>query len=397
MMYFTSNSYKHLQNRRTAFYAILLSIFAFFVHSPLVFAASVTVENIMVDVTADNAVEAREKAFEAAQIKGYKMLAEKFLSSEEFENFKTPDIDTVSAYVKDFEVTKEKLSATRYAGTYKIRYNNKAFAKSKAKQEDMNQKVLRQRGDILVLPFFADGGHTSIWRTNPFMQAWINARDANIAAPAIVPKGDTQDISAVRDNQGLKYDVTSLENLKKRYRAGQAAILVATPELLPDGTQNISVEIYQAKSYGPDLSDRITVRSALHEPREQLYSRVVNEVNKTFSAPKWKSQRTVAQNTRPQDQALTGPVQVLVAQVDFSTMRQWVETKKSLERTRGVRNVNVKSLSPRSATLALNYQGSIDNLRAGLQRNGVGLNDPLTQYGQVTVGNSAIYQLSPRP
>lgn len=392
MMRFTSSSYKHLQNQRTAFYAIFLGFFIFLLNLPPVLAASITVENILVDVSAANAVEAREKAFEEAQIKGYKMLAEKFLSAEELENFETPDINTVSMYVKDFEVTKEKISATRYAGTYKIRYSDKAFAKNRAKSNNDDSPL--QQGDVLVLPFFEDSGSAIIWRPNPFMQAWVTARKNNMAAPSIVPAGDAQDMSAIKDNQALRYNPTSIENLKQRYRARQAVILIATPELLPDGNQNVVVGIYQAKSYGPEFMRRIAVRSFVGEKREQLYNRVVSEINKVLSS---NGQRNpvATQNVAPIEQPLTGPVHTLVAQVNFSTMRQWVDAKRSLERTRGVASINVKSLSPRSATLVIDYQGSVENLRGALGQNGLGLNDPLTQQGQMMNGG-AVYRLSPR-
>ncbi len=395
MMRFTSNSYKHLQNGRTAFYATLLGFFILLMNLSPVFAGSITVENIVVDVSAANAVQAREKAFEEAQIKGYKILAEKFLSAEELEHFETPDIDTVSIFVKDFEVTKEKLSATRYAGTYKIRYSDKAFSQKNADSAANNLTPSSQQGNVLVLPFFEDAGYSTIWRPNPFMQAWVSARNSNSAAPSIVPLGDTQDISAIRDNQALRYNPANVENLKKRYSAEQAAILMATPEFLSDGTQKISVGIYQAKSYGPELLRQISVRSYPGEIREQLYSRVVNEVNKVFLS-NGKNQPVAAQKPLPEEQPLTGPVKVMVAQVNFSTMRQWVDTKRSIERTRGIRSINVKSLSPRSATLMIDYQGGIESLRGGLQQNGIGLNNPSAQHGQIMNDSGTVYQLSPR-
>ena len=390
MMHLTNKSYKHLQNHRTAFYAIILTLLLNM--SPAMAASSYTVENIKVDVSAGNAVEAREKAFEEAQIKGYKMLAEKFLSAEELENLKTPDINTVSAYVKDFEVSKEQLSATRYAGTYKIRYSAKAFAKkgkSTSNKSSRKPKAQTQRAEILVLPFFEDSGYPMLWKTNPFMQAWVRARDNNKVAPSIVPIGDAQDMSAINDSQALRYNPTNLENLKQRYRASQAAILMATPELTPDGTQNVAVGIYHAKPYGPELSRQISVRSHVGEPKDQFYNRIVREVNKIFASSWVRKTAVPQQRAQAAKPVLTGPVQTMVAQVGFTTMRGWVDTKNSIERSYGVSGVNVKSLSPRSATIIVNYQGSVDNLRASLQQNGVDLNDPLTQAGQ-----GGVYKIS---
>ena len=408
-MRYIIKSYNRLQNRRTAFYAvmphILLIIFVFTLNVQPVLAGAYTVEDIEVDVSADNAVEAREKAFEEAQIKGYKMLAERFLSAEELEGFEAPDISIVSSYVKDFEVTKEKLSATRYAGIYKIRYSSRAFANRQVKAgqanggEYENTTVSAQyiKPHILIMPFFEDAGYPVLWHSNPFMNAWARARANNEAAPAIVPKGDMQDISIIKDNEALSYDPQKLLILMKRYHARQAAILVAMPELMPDGTQNVTVSIYQAKSYGPELSRQISVRSHLGESREQFYNRVIAEVNKVFTTS-WQRKTAVHNqeaNIEMEEAPLTGPVKSMLAQVNFSSMRQWVDTKRQLEHARGVKGVSVKSLSPRYATLVINYQGGVDNLRHALQKNGVNLSDPLTSQGGVQPA-SAIYQISPR-
>lgn len=397
-------SYKHfysyLQNTHIIICAILLCIF---INIPSSWADSYTVEDIKVDVSASNAVQAREKAFEEAQIKGYKMLAERFLSNEELENFTTPDINTVAIFVKDFEVTNEKLSATRYAGTYKIRYSPKAFANRKTNTADSTNdaaqaKAPPKKGTILIIPFFEEAGYPALWRTNPFMQAWLNARDNNNAAPAIVPLGDAQDIAAIRDSEGLRYDPQKLLILKNRYRAPQAAILVATPELMPDGTQNIAVAIYQAKSYGPELSRQISVKGQVGEGRDQLYGRVIAEINKVFNQT-WKRPTAVAGNNQTQQPEqrppLTGPINSLVAQVSFNSMRSWVEAKRAMERSYGIRSVNVKSLSPVNATVMIDYQGSIESLRQNLAQNGIGMNDPLTQGAQFG-GSATVYQLTTR-
>lgn len=396
-MRFITKSYKGLRNRRTAFYALIAGIFIFMANFSPVFAATYTVEDIEVDVTAANAVEAREKAFEEAQVKGYKMLAENFLSAEELEKFETPEISTVSAYVKDFEVTREKISATRYAGVYKIRYNTPPFItpKKKTPSDSVSEADPVQTGEILVLPFLEEIGHPVLWRSNPFFEAWIRARRNNQASPAIVPMGDARDASYIRDDESLRYNSNNLRALKQRYRASHAAILSAVPELMPDGTKNLSVAIYRARDYGPELLQQISIRSHRGETTEQFYNRVVGAVNNVFRE-NWQLNNIVVEDRQKTPPALTGPIQTMVAQMSFTTMRQWVDTKKTLEQTYGVRGVSVKSLSPNRATLTITYQGGVDRLRQALEQNGVGLNDPLTQSGKVIMGQGAIYQIMPR-
>lgn len=387
MICFSFQSYKPSKALRTVFCMMFLTLFVCVLTSPSM-AASVTIDDIDVDVSASNAVEAREKAFEEAQVKGYAKLAAKMLTEEELQTFEVPDINTVSRYVKDFEVSNEKLSATRYAGTYKIRYDASGFNQAQNQgAAALQASISAAKGSILILPFFEDAGYPMLWRTNPFMQAWLRARDSGVAAPSIVPRGDMDDISAIKDEQALQYNPNNLLMLKRRYQAPHAAILLATPELMPDGRQNLAIAIYQAKSYGPELAQQISVRSKPEESTRAFYDRAVQQVNNVFKQ-KWKRKTAVAQQQAAQGNghpALSGPVNTLIAQVGFNNMRQWVGTKKSIESAHGVRGLSVKSLSSRGATLAINYQGDVGNLRESLRVNGVGMND----------GNGSIYQLSP--
>lgn len=346
---------------------------------------SYTVENIDVDVTADNAVEARTKAFEEAQLKGYKMLAERFLTPEEMENFIVPDINKVASYVKDFEVTNEQLSAVRYKGSYKIRYSPQTFAQNISLEGNVEKtSAASSRGELLVIPFYEVGGQYTLWNNNPFMSAWIRARSNQGAGQAIIPIGDLNDISSVRDEQGLNYDPAKLNAMRLRYRAKGALVAIATPQIAADGKKNLMVSLYRSKSFGPELAHQISVREIPGEAEDQTYNRAVSEVIKTLRRPTLHPAATAAVTQAP----LSGPVMATVAQLNFSSAKEWVETKRALERARGVQSVMVKSLSPRSATILINHQGDIQTLKQSLTIVGVGLNDSVPQ-------NGMIYQIYP--
>ena len=385
---------------RTVFctaFAVFVSILL--LTSPLPAVAqgiSYVVEDIEVDVTADNAVAAREQAFEEAQVKGYKILAERFLSAGEMENFEAPDINTVSVLVQDYEVTNEKLSAVRYKGTYKIRYSDKAFS-GRASNYQRNASAV-QRPKILILPFYDIGGRSVLWQANPFMEAWGRARSKNILGRAIVPIGDIEDISQIRDEQASDYDPSRLNSMRLRYQAKEAVILIASPEIMTDGRQDILVRIYNAKPYGPELARQVSVRSYPGEGQDQLYNRVIAEVAKNIQLDLTRKTAVQRAGTVLQE-PLTGSVTSMSAQLSFNSVREWVETKRSLERAYGVKLVQVKSLSPRRAVLEIKFQGSLQNFRNALQFVGVGLKDTRKSYGaqytQTGTGQEPLYQLYP--
>lgn len=347
------------------------------------------VENIEADATAENAVMAREKAFQAAQIKGYEELAKRFLSEEDLKTFKVPALEKIEPFVQDFEVTNEKLSLTRYKGVYNIRYATNTF--KTAQNDDIADDALAPQGiELLVLPFLESNGRTYLWQINPFWEAWKRAQSKKVLGKITVPLGNTDDVSAVRDGQGLRYDPATLNAMRIRYKAKNAAILVATPEVLPDNTINVSVALYNAKPYGPELSRQLSIRAYPGEATAQLYNRVVATTAQALHQQWERTTAVTAPNfpagigARPVDPltpaapSLSGAPNMLVGQLQFSNARQWVEAKKAIEAIGGVKTLQIKSLSSRSATLEINFVGSVDAFRSALFQQGVRLNNAPT-------------------
>ena len=149
--------YKQFVPVRTVFYMLLAAFFmAFFLTIPAISHAETnpayTVEGVEVDVTAENAVKAREKAMDEGQVKAYRMLAERFLGEEAMKTFKDPDPVTVSSLVQDFEVTKEQLSSKRYKGTYTVRFRPNAMKMQMASKGISYSDAPKK--PVLVLPFY---------------------------------------------------------------------------------------------------------------------------------------------------------------------------------------------------------------------------------------------------
>jgi hypothetical protein len=360
-----------------------------------------TVDNVIVDVTADNAVQAREKAFQEAQIKAFTELAGRFLSDEEMESFEAPSIEEVSRYVKDFEVTNEQLSAVRYKGNYQIRFSNRTFRDRKQQAnalDAINNPAFNQSStsplspssnsaaDILVIPFYETQNGTILWQENPLLEAWARAEQNNTSGRALLPVGDAQDMASINAGMNaLQYDPTALNAMRLRYQAREAALVVATPEAMNDGTTAMAVSVYEAKSFGPTLAKQFSVKSYAGEAADQFYNRVIAQTaialeNNWQRPTAVREVRSIVPQTNRQlpdiqPQAVIGPVKNIMAQLSFNDVREWVGTKRRIEGTRGVETVEVKSLSPQTATVVINFRGSLDNMRQSLQQQGMGLSD----------------------
>lgn len=164
--------------------------------------------------------------------------------------------------------------------------------------------------------------------------------------------------------------------------------MTASPNYLPGGRQNIDVELYKAQPYGPEIIRQATVRAYPGETEDQLYTRVVDEAQKMIIASIGReTSNAVADNISPQSDYV-GLAGNISAQINFASMQEWVQTKQSLERITGSQNIQVRSMSPRSAILDIQHQGNVENLRNILAQAGLTLNYP--PVGQIYQINRAI-------
>lgn len=86
-------------------------------------AAPYVVSGVPVDVTAADAVTARDQAILEGQRKAFAMLMEQQLGPEKAATITTPSDERLSAMVEDFEVESERISGVRYVGVLTFRFD----------------------------------------------------------------------------------------------------------------------------------------------------------------------------------------------------------------------------------------------------------------------------------
>lgn len=331
-----------------------------------------TIENVIVDVTAKNALEARNQAFEKAQQQAFITLAERMLSEAEAQTLAPPETLLISSLIQDYEVTAEKLSTVRYVGTYTFRFKDSAvrqyFSGQGVQYTDVGSKPL------LVLPFFQFGERTVLWSPyNAWIQAWNRAENLGGLVPLMVPMGDLQDVKDIGDEEALTYDQHRLAGLLTRYEAGEAVLLIAIPDAnlsLVTGDQEsatgaLSVHIYRTDRAGPEYVQQIVETARPGQTKGQLLDQAVRSVHKTLQKD-WKTKTLAAASESNR----------IHVQVAFKNLQEWSETQKSLQRVYGINEVILRSLSPKSAQIDLVFQGTADRLRLALQQADMTLSEP---------------------
>lgn len=350
---------------------IILFVFAFITFFPNASHASdpiFTVEGVKVDVTAENAIAAREKAFEEAQIKAFQELSFRMLPDTDIATTKTPAVNIISTMIKDFELTNEQLSSVRYIGTYIFRFKDRDvrryFASEGSTVSDISSKKL------LVLPFLSTSRGTILWTPgNTWMQAWNRVPNLGGLVPLEVPIGDISDVRDISDSQALSYDPQKLSALLSRYGAEEAVIAIAYPDTQFEQLTNpeaiaqgrVEIEIYRTDRHHSELVQQVYATSDGKMTSAALYDRGVKLVRSALQKD-WKIKTSLPAQPK------TGSIDVVVP---IRSLSDWVAIQSELYRVSGISNIVLQSLTPTQANVTLSYKGGQDRLALTLAQAGL--------------------------
>lgn len=244
-------------------------------------AAPLVVTDVVVDKTADNPVIAREQAIAESRRAAFQKLAEQNLSPAELKAFSMPKDADIAMLVQDFEIQNEQMSATRYVGTFTVRfrdavrnyihiraepppleenhtqagqplhseeYGEEAQQRETARRPplvygratdaygDLRRRAPAQDAEpiaqtVIILPYFENiAGQTLLWEEqNAWLRMWQNALPKSPAngRQFFVPLGDIGDIAAGASNGVWSGDYAAVETLMRNYGAEQAVMAVA--------------------------------------------------------------------------------------------------------------------------------------------------------------------------
>ncbi len=329
-----------------------------------------TVRDIDVDVTAESAAEARDKAFILAQEEAFVRLAGKLLPNASGENIAVPEPQVLQNLIRNFEINREQLSSVRYKASFTFRF-----------KEDAIRNYLERTGlqytdvaskPILVLPYYQTENQILLWdRFNPWLSAWRETDQQGGLVPVITPIGDLEDIQSLNDQQPLNYEKPALDLLVNRYGAGEAILAIAAMpgenSLPPTSTAEypLVIFIYRTDRPEPEFVTRLAVEPAPAETLDSLLQKGVKAVYEVLQQY-WKNQTVV----RPDEK------NHLLVNVYYRSLEQWLTTKQAIESVQGVTGIEYRSINPDFALVKLSFQGSERRLRLALAQENIILSQP---------------------
>jgi len=320
-----------------------------------------TVSNVEVDVTAKDASTAKLKAISEAQVKAFKILAERLGG---------PDAVTAVAYLSDAEIGRmmsslsiqsERSGPGRYIGKLSV-----AFLPDKVRAafDELGVIYSEDRAPrIVVLPVWNGPQGPIAWEDNPWRKAWLGLNSENDLVPIIVPLGDLDDTEMITAEEALRGNEVKLQSLKLRYEA--ETVLVAVAE--PAGETSIHAIMSGESPLGIVTFDKVYdgEEGGVQRAAEIAAQRFVSLMNE-----KWK-----AASTAGAGELSPPPVQTVAVAVPFSSISQWNGIRAQLLAVEGVAQIDVTTMAKGGAQIRLGFTTGFDELQHSLAVVGMKLVD----------------------
>ncbi|MBL0941646.1 MAG: DUF2066 domain-containing protein [Alphaproteobacteria bacterium] len=307
-----------------------------------------TVKDISVDVTADCAKNAQEKAMAEGRIKAFKVLLNQLLSQEEIQQIGEILPTQVDNFIRDYEVIKEKYSPVRYVAHLTFRFDEaavKRFLETKRIAVTATPK-----NPLVVIPLLITRGQPKLWHDNPWLQAWAAQSSINHVIPLMIPLGDLADLNDLNAEQAFQLDHEPLDAIALRYGAGGTLVVIAR-----DHEEHLEVEVNLVPLAGDirKLSlDPLIASQSTPETYNQAITQVLiklDALNKDKSNP----------GVLTQEQHLS--VKAL-----FNSPQDWIVLQRQLAEIPTLHHIQLKTLSRNYALMDLSFLGSIPMLQSAL-------------------------------
>jgi len=309
-----------------------------------------TIDDVAVDVTADTAAAAQQKALIEAQRLAYDRLMRRLVGTEALSRVPPADDARLQALVQGIEVNDEKRSSTRYIAKLTVAFRPDPV-RSLLRGANIPFNDQRAR-PVLIVPVYSVAGAVLLWDDpNPWREAWLKIDTRDRLQPLVVPRGDLADIGAIGAEQALSSDSVGLTTLARRHGANE--ILVAHAILRADvgGNQALLDVTLKRIGQGPERTSVETFVGPNRDEIEPLLASAVRQLSERIETD-WR-----------RDSRLPGGVASrLSVRVPLGSIGDWVGIRDRLGAVPAVTRIELARLTTGAAQVVLHHQGDVPQL-----------------------------------
>jgi hypothetical protein len=337
-----------------------------------------TVAKISVDVTAKDAVAAREMGMAEAEQRAVMTVLKRIVPTSAYSSLPEISKDDIETLVNGVSIRSEQNSTTRYLAVLDISLNEQALQQF---LQDQNISFSEARApSISILPLMLDGGSVKSEGAEGWREAWEDLDLSHSVTPATIlrprPDLDAGTVKAV-----LAGDPPALASMQEDYNYGQ--LVIAVGEL--DHGQFVT-RLAGTDAVGPitfEQSDKLTgdAKTAARNAAGIAFGVLENrwKMSQEGEAPASEVKHEEGSGTGAETEGKSNePAEVprnVVAEVEFSGLKDWQDIRGRLMNIAGIQGLEVNSLSARAASITFDYAGSLGKLQTELGQNGFELGE----------------------
>ena len=332
---------------------------------------------VKVDARADTAAKAREAGRVDGQRRALAAIAER-LSGGGAPAKPLPKLDdkAITDLVSSFEVANERMSAVRYLADYTFHFRPSetrrvlGVAATGAATAEAPRKLAVAKPDMaepsatstVILPVYQSAGRAVLWEDpNPWREAWDYASATPGPGPVIVPLGDAGDVAAIDAGKARAGDSDAIVAVARRNGGEEALVAVAVLQGSSDRPTGLEVELHRYR--GARLADTRSQAFSANpgESTAELLRRAVAAVAPDIGAGQEPGPPPLAVPEKEQAQALT-----VVLPID--SLDDWLRVRDRLQAVPAIRSLTLTALSRQEAIVAIDYTGTIEQLKSELAK-----------------------------
>jgi hypothetical protein len=313
---------------------------------------SYTVGDLDVDVTAADAIQARDQAIREAQRRAVRQLVEQMVPAEDRAKVPPADDAKLASMVRGVEFARERTTANRYIATLTVVFSADPVKAWLAEAGIRPAETISRA--MLVIPLWKGrNGVEPLDDRNMWRAAWQGLNTAGSAVPVGVLRGDQLDQNALTVEEAFVGDIAALSRLNERYRAPFVVVAIV------EGDKSSGKLTVSGIRYDTQTGARAEISKSEIADGDQL-----NDAAKRMHARLEEEWRSVATVRRDSENGLD-------VVVPIRGLADWVLVRQRLGGIPAIKNMSVRTLEAERADIRLEYFGTTEQFQQTLLQAGL--------------------------
>lgn len=310
-----------------------------------------TVSKVSVDVTAKDAVAAKERALAEAKQRALRTIFKRLAPYSAYDRLPVVGVDAIDDMISNYSIRSEQNSRTRYLATLDFNFQDAAVRRRLSGGNVIYSDV--QSPPVTVLPVFIEDGKVDATGRDAWRGAWLRLDLSHAVTPVkLANHGGTLDaaeVSAVLAGEG-----DGFAKLRETQKSDRLVIAVAQAK---EGTNRLELRLYGVDAAG---AFALAQSRPVHNGDIPAAANRAAKLSLGVLENRWKVTQTDSGGGADQER------HAVMLTVEFSSLREWQDLRSRLSRVPGVQGLEIASLSARAADVTLRYPGGAPALAAKL-------------------------------